>query len=75
MLEYLYNQYFKSKNKSLKKYYFNLYLKEFFKKVKNDDTDLLNNYFNTKKDNYDLNIEKVIFDFETKHLNFILKIK
>lgn len=75
MLEYLYNQYFKGKSKDIKTYYFNLYLKEYFNKIKIDDTLMLDEYFKQDENNYDLNIEKSIFDFETKHFNFINNIK
>ena len=74
MLNYLYNQYFKIKSKDLKTYYFNLYIKEYFKTIKNDDTDLLSKYFD-KRNDYDLKVEKVIYDFETMHFNQMLKIK
>jgi hypothetical protein len=75
MLSYLSNQYFKSKNKDLKTYYFNLYIKEYFKAVKTDDTDLLSKYFNSKRNDYDLKVERVIYDFETMHFNQMLNIK
>lgn len=75
MINYLYNQYFKSKKKELKKYYFDLYLKEMLKKIPEDETINLENYFSINNCKSDLNIIRAIYDFETMHFNFIAKAK
>ena len=75
MINYLYNQYFKSKKKELKKYYFDLYLKEIFKKIPEDETINLENYFSRDNCKSDLIIIRAIYDFETMHFNFIAKAK
>jgi hypothetical protein len=66
--------YFKSKSIENKKYYLDLYLNSYFKKIKEDKSNLLEEYFNFKNDNEDLIIEKKIYDFETTYFNYILKI-
>jgi hypothetical protein len=66
--------YFKSKSIENKKYYLDLYLNSYFKKIKEDKSNLLEEYFNFKNDNEDLIIEKKIYDFETTYFNYISKI-
>lgn len=73
-MDYFYQMYFKSKSIENKKYYLDLYLNSYFKKIKEDKSNLLEEYFNFKNDNEDLIIEKKIYDFETTYFNYILKI-
>lgn len=68
MITYLEKQYFKSKDKKTKKYYFDLYLKEYLKKVKTDNSNLLENYFNQTKKYCD-KLDKVLFEFEYRIKN------
>ena len=74
MKEYYFNNYFKANKIEFKKHYFNSYLKEYFKKIQEDNTTELKEYFKREESNYDLRIERAIFDFETRHFNYICKI-
>ena len=65
-MEYFYKRYFLSSNMKDKKYYFNLFLNNYFKKINYDETDLLKNYISSKKIYYDNKVENIIFQFETK---------
>lgn len=67
--------YFQSKTLELKKYYLDLYLKSYFKNVKEDTTNFLNEYLNREVSNYDITVDKIIYNFETKNFNFINNIK
>jgi DNA gyrase/topoisomerase IV subunit B len=73
MLEFYFKRYF-SCSKQQKKYYFNLFLKEYFKKIKEDKTTYLKEYLERDISDYDIKIENAIFDFETRHFNYINKI-
>jgi hypothetical protein len=66
MINYLQNQYFKSNKKEIKKYYFDLYLKEYLKKIKVDNTDLLESYFKEKKQYYNNQIDQILYEFESR---------
>jgi hypothetical protein len=74
-MEYFYKMYFQSKTLELKKYYLDLYLKSYFKNVKEDTTNFLNEYLNREVSNYDITVDKIIYNFETKNFNFINNIK
>lgn len=65
--------YFKSKSIENKKYYLDLYLNSYFKKVKEDTSNLLDEYFNFEN-NEDLITEKKIYNFEDTYFNYISKI-
>jgi hypothetical protein len=69
-MDYFYKMYFQSKTLELKKYYLDLYLKSYFKKIKEDTTNNLTEYFTREVSNYDLKIDRIIYDFETKLFNF-----
>jgi hypothetical protein len=49
MLEYYFNCYFKSNKLEFKKHYFNLYLIEYCKKIQEDKTEKLKEYFNIEE--------------------------
>lgn len=72
-MEYFYQMYFKSKSIENKKYYLDLYLNSYFKKVKEDTSNLLDEYFNFEN-NEDLITEKKIYNFEDTYFNYISKI-
>ncbi len=74
-MEYFFKMYFKSKTLELKKYYLDLYLKAYFNKINEDTTNLLTEYFTRQISNYDIQVEKTIYNFETKNFNFINNIK
>jgi hypothetical protein len=74
-MEYFYKMYFQSKTLELKKYYLDLYLKSYFKNVKEDTSNFLNEYLNREVSNYDITVDKIIYNFETKNFNFINNIK
>lgn len=74
-MDYFYKMYFQSKTLELKKYYLDLYLKSYFKNVKEDTTNFLNEYLNREVSNYDITVDKIIYNFETKNFNFINNIK
>lgn len=72
-MEYFYQMYFKSKSIENKKYYLDLCLNSYFKKVKEDTSNLLDEYFNFEN-NEDLITEKKIYNFEDTYFNYISKI-
>ena len=74
-MDYFYKMYFKSKSLDLKKYYFDLYLKSYFKKIKEDTSDFLTEHFIEKENEIDIEIERIIYNFETRNFNFINKVK
>lgn len=74
-MEYFYKMYFQSKTLELKKYYLDLYLKSYFKEIKEDTSNLLNEYFSENIVTEDLIIRKNIYNFETTYFNYISKIK
>jgi DNA gyrase/topoisomerase IV subunit B len=73
MLEFYFKRYF-SCSRQHKKYYFNLFIKEYFKKIEEDKTTDLKEYLERDTSDYDIKIERAIFDFETRHFNYICKI-
>jgi len=75
MIDYYFNMYFKAKKIQFKKHYFTLYIKEYFKKIEEDNTNQLKDLLKKEESNYDLKIERAIFDFETRHFNFVNNIK
>jgi hypothetical protein len=68
-MEYFYRMYFQSKTLELKKYYFNQYLKLYFKQIKEDTTNFLNEYFSREVKIYNTEIDKIIYEFETKNFS------
>lgn len=68
-MEYFYKMYFQSKTLELKKYYFNQYLKSYFKEIKEDTSNFLNEYFAREVKIYNTEIDKIIYEFETKNFS------
>ena len=73
-MDYFYKRYFICNKIEDKKYYLDLFLKHYFKKINYNDEEIIENISEDKKIIYNINFENIIFEFENIHLKNKLKI-